>query len=196
MKWLARPAAAPEIEPVMPRHYEGPFDDPGWVFEPKYDGRRGLLFLQGSRAWFQGKRGELLRGFDDLAYRARKELGSASLILDGEIVALVGKGREDRGALLASRGELHYIAFDVLWQAKKDLRVKPLWARRRVLERLIPKTTGPLSRVSVVPERGRDFYRAAVRLRLEGIVAKHAAGPYHEGTVWLTIPNPQYRRPA
>jgi ATP-dependent DNA ligase len=195
MKWLVSPAAAePGIEPLMPVPRAEPFDDPDYLFEPKYDGCRGLLYLRGSAAWFQSKRGEVLTSFDALAERIRRDLPGGSLILDGEIVALDGEGRQDRSALLAGRGQLHYVAFDVLWRGGKDLRAEPLWSRRRTLERLIPEALAVLSPSYAVPERGRALYRAASRLKLEGIVAKRLADPYRDGTVWYAILNRSDRR--
>lgn len=188
MKWLvSHPAAEPGIEPLMPVPRAEPFDDPDYLFEPKYDGCRGLFYLRGSAAWFQSKRGEVLAPFDGLAERASKHLAEGSLILDGEVIALDGEGRQDRAALLAGRGQLHYVAFDVLWRGGKDLRAEPLWSRRRTLDRLIPQALAALSASYAVPERGRALYRAASRLRLEGIVAKRLADPYRDGTVWYAI---------
>jgi ATP-dependent DNA ligase len=37
----------PLIEPIVPVLYPSPFDGPEWLFEPKYDGFRGLFYLSG-----------------------------------------------------------------------------------------------------------------------------------------------------
>ena len=45
----------------------------------------------------------------------RAELGRIEAILDGEVIALDPEGRQSFRDLMASRGNLHYAAFDVLW---------------------------------------------------------------------------------
>ena len=37
------PKVLPMVEPIVPKLYPTAFDDPTWLFEPKYDGFRGLL---------------------------------------------------------------------------------------------------------------------------------------------------------
>jgi bifunctional non-homologous end joining protein LigD len=195
VRWpLNVPRELPEIEPLIPVPRADAFDAPAYLFEPKYDGLRGLLFMRGPATWFQSKRGHALPHFDELALWVRQELGNRHVILDGEVVALDTNGRQDLHMLLAGRGQPHYAAFDVLWKDGKDLRGQPLRERKRALERLIPSSTSVLSRVHAVEERGRDLYRAATRLDLEGIVAKRAADPYRPGTVWYTIMNRGYSR--
>jgi hypothetical protein len=56
--------------------HAAPFDDPAWLFEPKYDGVRGLLYLSGREWHFRSKRGNVLRRFDQLCYWVREELGT------------------------------------------------------------------------------------------------------------------------
>ena len=48
--------ALPAIEPIVPVLYPVPFDGPEWLFEPKYDGFRGLLYLTGRECRFRSKR--------------------------------------------------------------------------------------------------------------------------------------------
>jgi bifunctional non-homologous end joining protein LigD len=144
------------------------------VFEPKYDGFRGLLYLRGQECHFRSKRGNVLKQFEQLCHWVREELRVKEAILDGEVVALDPEGRQDFRSLLARRGNLHYAAFDVLWLNGKDLRSLPLTRRKRALERVIPVTSTVLSRVFAVESRGRDLFGAAERLDLEGIVAKRA----------------------
>ena len=182
----------PEIEPLIPVPRADAFDAPAYLFEPKYDGVRGLLFMRGPAIWFQSGRGHGLPRFDELARWVRQELGNRNVILDGEVMALDTNGRQDRRMLLAARGQLHYAAFDILWQDGKDLRSLALQERKRALERLVPSGTSVVSRVHAVAERGRDLYRAVTRLDLEGIVAKRAADPYRPGTVWYKIMNRGY----
>jgi ATP-dependent DNA ligase len=78
----------------VPVLYLTPFDGPEWLFEPKYDGFRGLLYLTGRDCHFRSKRGNVLRGFEHLCYWVREELVERDVILDGEVIALDREGRQ------------------------------------------------------------------------------------------------------
>jgi bifunctional non-homologous end joining protein LigD len=182
----------PPIRPIVPVPCDEPFDHPDWLFEPKYDGVRGLLYVTRRECHFLSKTGDVLARFQELAYRVREELPVKEAILDGEIVALDRGGRQSFRELVAGGGHLHYAAFDALWLRGRDLRGLPLGSRKRALHRLIPAATTVLSQVFSVEERGRDAVAAAQRLDLEGVVAKRKADPYVPGTIWYEILNRQY----
>ena len=187
-----RAVTLPLVDPIVPVLRDQPFDDPAYLFEPKYDGFRGLLYLSRRECHFRSKRGNILKQFRELCDWVRQELRVKEAILDGEVVALDPEGRQDFRGLLARRGNLHYAAFDVLWLNGKDLRGLPLTRRKRALERVIPATSTVLSRVFAVEGRGRDLFAAAERLDLEGIVAKRKADHYAPSTVWYKVKNRAY----
>ena len=182
----------PLIRPVLPDLRPDPFSDPDWVFEPKYDGFRGVLYLARRLAIFGSKRANVLTRFRALAEAIQAELPARDLILDGEVVALNPAGQMDFRALLSGQGTLHYVAFDILWHNGRDLRVLPLWRRQQRLAKLVPAPTEALSRVLVVPEAGRELFEAVQRLDLEGIVAKRKADPYTPDVTWYKIKNRMY----
>ena len=124
-----------------------------------------------------GPSGNTLRRFDQLCYWVREELTERDVILDGEVVALDQEGRQDFRLLMRGGGNLHYAVFDVLWLKGKDLRGCPLSRRKRILSKLVRRTTTVLSPVFGVRGRGRDLFRAVERLDLEGVVAKRLADP-------------------
>jgi hypothetical protein len=146
---------------IVPVLYLTPFDGPEWLFEPKYDGFRELLYLTGRDCHFRSKRGNVLRGFEHLCYWVREELVERDVILDGEVIALDREGRQDFRLLMRGGGNLHYAVFDVLWLKGKDLRDCPLSHRKRILSRLVKKTSTVLSAVFSVRGRGRDLFRAS-----------------------------------
>ena len=82
--------------------------------------------------------------------------------------------------------------FDVLWLKERDLRGCPLSRRKRILSRLVKRTTTVLSPVYGVRSRGLDLFSAVERLDLEVIVAKGLADPYTSDTVWRKIRNGAY----
>lgn len=187
-----RSRTLPTIEPVVPVLGSPPLNDSKWLYEPKFDGWRGILYLSGQECYIRSKRGNLLRRFAELAERVRSELPVRDAILDGEVVAVDDEGRTDFRALQHGRGWLHYAAFDVVWLNGKDLRAQPLTRRKRRLEGLIPRNTPTLSRVLAVEEHGHELFDAAQRLDLEGIVAKRKRDPYSRQTVWYKVKNPAY----
>jgi bifunctional non-homologous end joining protein LigD len=192
MRRSARPAILPPIEPIVPILSDQPFDDPGFVFEPKYDGFRGVLYLSRRECQFRSKRGNLLKRFDDLAQALRSQLAGEETILDGEVIALDQTGRQDFRALVAGQGALHYAVFDVLWLNGKDLRPLSLRRRKQRLARMLPSATPLASRVFTVDQHGRALFAAAERLDLEGIVAKRKTDPYASQAVWLKVKNRAY----
>src|SRR5918995_5221812 len=168
----------PRVEPIVPVPRGQAFNDPAWLFEPKYDGFRGMLYLTRQSCTLYSKRGNRMTRFRDLAEQLRAELPRREVILDGEIVALDEEGRINFWDLMRSRGTLAYVAFDLLWINGRNLRSVPLTQRKKRLEGLIPAAVGALNRVPCFEGDGRELFKAACGLDLEGIVAKRKADPY------------------
>ena len=182
----------PRVEPILLTPRDLPFDDPDWLFEPKYDGFRGLLYLTRTGCCIRSRRGHQLHRFDELCHWVRSELPVREAILDGEVIALDEHGRQSFRHLVAGQGNLHYAAFDVLWVSGRDLRTLPLVRRKRALHKLVWATSTVLSQVFTLEERGRDMLAAAERLDLEGVVAKRKLDSYAPETVWYKIKNRAY----
>ena len=51
----------PLVEPILLTPCREPFNDPAWLFEPKYDGYRGLLYVTRQGCYFRSKRGNILK---------------------------------------------------------------------------------------------------------------------------------------
>jgi bifunctional non-homologous end joining protein LigD len=182
----------PRVEPIVPTARAHPFNGPAWLFEPKYDGFRGVLYMTRQSCTLYSKRGNRMTRFQALADQVRVELGRREVILDGEIVALDEEGRISFWELMRGRGTLAYSAFDVLWLNGRDLRQLPLTQRKKRLERLIPAAVGTLNRMPCFEGEGLGLFQAACGLDLEGIVAKRKADPYSPTTPWYKIKNPTY----
>ena len=185
-------AVLPRVQPIVPTARPVPFNDPAWLFEPKYDGFRGLLYLTRDSCSLYSKRGNAMSRFSALAEQLGAELPRREVVLDGEVVALDDDGRINFLDLMRRRGTLAYAAFDVLWLNGRDLRDLPLTQRKKRLERLIPASVGALNRLPCFEEHGRELFEAACGLDLEGIVAKRKADPYGPRTIWYKIKNPTY----
>ncbi|MEN6559774.1 MAG: DNA ligase D [Acidobacteriota bacterium] len=180
------------LEPMLATLVDAPFDRPGWSFEVKWDGFRALAVTEAGRVRLVSRNGKPL----DVRFPAIAAAlaGTPSnVVLDGEIVAVDDRGRpafqDLQSAQRAGDGRLRYYVFDILQVGGRDLRPLSLERRRQVLTRFLPAS--PVVRLSdAVEARGRDFFRAAAAIGLEGIVAKDLAAPYRPGErtrSWLKI---------
>lgn len=120
------PTTLPLVEPIVPVLRSVPFDDPAWLFEPKYHGFSGAPVRQPPPLLVPLEAREHHDPVPGTGRAARDELRIRSAILDGEIVSLDEEGRQIFRRMLAGRGHLHYAGFDLLWLNGRDLRSLPL----------------------------------------------------------------------
>lgn len=187
--------ALPKIVPVRPVRRAEPFDDPEWVFEPKFDGFRGIAYVTPEACALRSRNDNEFRQFAELAGRIRQDLEMRSAILDGEVVALDGEGKVSFELLMRRQGTPVYAVFDLMWLNGRDLRPMPQAMRRQLLERAVPHTPS-LLRVMSVNCDGKALLRATESMDFEGIVAKRAGDPYRSDTVWYKILNSGYSQKA
>jgi bifunctional non-homologous end joining protein LigD len=192
-----RPAAGlPDIEPIALTSRPAAFDDPEWLFEPKYDGLRAQVYLSRGGCEIRPASDLALERLDDLGARIRSVLRAEDAIVDGEVVALDPRGRPVFRDLLRGRGSIAFAAFDLLWLDGRDLRPLPLQERKRRLGALLPADTAPVFKVLTLEEHGRALFQVSRQLDLEGIVAKRWGDPYAARTVWFKVSNPGYTQAA
>jgi ATP-dependent DNA ligase len=75
--------AVPTIEPIVPVTGTPLLHDPQWIYEPKFDGFRGVLYISGRECYIRSKRSKVLSRFADLALRVgaeKSKLNSVSSI--------------------------------------------------------------------------------------------------------------------
>lgn len=188
-----RPAVElPAIEPLVPVPRAAPFDDPEWVFEPKYDGVRALACLTPEQCTIRSQPDIAFDRFDEITSALRAQVDAQDAILDGEIVALDRNGRPSLRELLRRTSTVAFAVFDVLWLNGRDLRSLPLERRKRLLDLAVPANTAHVMKVLSIETDGVALFKATERLDLEGIVAKRKADAYDGGAVWYQILNPGY----
>jgi ATP-dependent DNA ligase len=166
-----------------------------FLFEPKWDGFRAIVFRGGGDVYIQSRD---LKPLD----RYFPELHDALLIalpdgcvLDGEIVIAGAKGLDfdalqmrlhpaaSRVAKLAKETPSAFVAFDAIAIDGEDLRARPQTVRRERLERLLATAAPPIHltpmtrEVSVAAEWLARFEGAG----LDGVVAKPERGIYEPG---------------
>lgn len=172
----------PEIEPILPKLVREVPRSREWLYELKLDGFRGTLYVEGQRGRFLSKTKKPMRRFEALANAIASELQVRDVILDGEIVVMTN-GVPDFYSLMMNRKPASYVAFDVLWLDGRDLRSLPLRRRKRELEKLA--RAGQVQTVETTHDP--RLIDAAVKMDLEGIVAKRGADPYTPATEWFKV---------
>ena len=182
----------PGIEPIVPIWRKEPFDDPGWLFDVKYDGFRALSYLEPGRSRLVSRSGNEFRRFALLADRVAATLAVDDAILDGEVIAADATGRPRFWDLLRGVRTPAYVVFDLLWIDSTDLRPLPLSERRLRLQDILPTGSPVIAEAVSVEGRGCELFELMRAHALEGIVAKRLADPYEPRVRWLKIKNPDY----
>jgi bifunctional non-homologous end joining protein LigD len=178
------------LSPMHAESADAPFNDPGWLWEPKLDGYRMLAFIGRESVKLRSRRGlDLAASFPRLAEALGRQ-AVASMIIDGELVAFDGSGKPSFAVLQNAQPStpVVFYCFDLLHFAGVDLRRAPYEDRRRYLAQcLLPS---PLVQLVHASEDGEAMYPAAVASGLEGVVGKRKGGRYEAGrrsTSWLKI---------
>ncbi len=154
---------------------DAPFDDPDWQYEVKWDGYRALALMNKGNVELLSRNN---KSFDEKFYPIHQALSAIKMnaVLDGEILVLDEKGRSNFGDLQNWRseadGELVFYVFDLLWYEGKNLMDLPLSDRQAILKDILPTDDDRIRLSKVFKANGIDFFRAAERMGLEGIIAK------------------------
>jgi bifunctional non-homologous end joining protein LigD len=167
-----------------------------WLHELKYDGYRLGCTKDSRGVRLESRRGnDWTQRFPELA-RAVEALPGRSLLIDGEVTALLPDGRTSFQALqnsfgAQSRGALAFFAFDLLHVDGRDLTGLPLEERKRRLELLLMRApqTSPIRYADHVVGSGARVFEQACQLSAEGVVSKKRSAPYRPGRNrdWLKI---------
>src|SRR5918995_994215 len=163
-----------------------------WIFEPKWDGFRALVFRDGDEILIQSRDEKSLnRYFPELLEPLRSQL-PARCVLDGEIV-VAKNGALDFEALqlrihpAASRVKLlsqempaSIVLFDILAEGDRDLRGLAFRDRRRILESLLSSAAPPIHLTPITSELlvAQDWFRRFEGAGLDGVIAKPNSGIY------------------
>ena len=173
-----------------------PFDHPDWIFEIKYDGFRALAYIEDGECKLISRKNFVYKSYAVLRREMTSLIAAENAIIDGEIVCLSADGRPQFYELLYRRNEPCFCAFDLLYLNGEDLRGLPLQERKRRLRKLIPsRKTSRVFFSDHIEENGKEVFRAACRMDLEGIVAKLKSAPYvadQRRSTWIKIKNPDY----
>lgn len=191
------------IEPMLAKAVtDVPATAPGGgalLFEPKWDGFRGIVAFDGDTVEIGSRGGKsLTRYFPELAEALAAAL-PRPCVLDGEVVVPTGEPGSQRLdwealsqrihpaasriAKLAAETPASFIAFDLLAEGDTALLDVPFGARRSALEALLPSPTAPLfvTRVSDDPAVAKRWLAEFEGAGLDGVVAKPVDAVYSPG---------------
>jgi ATP-dependent DNA ligase len=197
---MARPAASgfpiePPVEPMLAKLTTALPTGDGWLFEPKWDGFRALVFRDGDRVYTQSRDLKPLdRYFPELRPAFVAAL-PARCVVDGEIVIAGPRGLDfdalqlrlhpaaSRVAKLAASSPASFVAFDLLAEGQQDLRDTPQAARRERLERALAAATGAVRITPCTRDRAvaAEWFSRFEGAGLDGVIAKHETTTYQPG---------------
>ncbi|WP_285008176.1 DNA ligase D [Pedobacter faecalis] len=182
------------IKPMLATLVDKPFDGDDWVYEVKWDGYRALGFsLKNGDVQLLSRNN---KQFNEKFYPIYDLMGKWKLdiVVDGEIMVLGENGVSNFGNLQNWRseadGELVYYVFDLIWYEGKDLTGLPLSERQAILAEVLPQDDESIRLSKVFKAKGTEFFNAAQRMGLEGIIAKKADSLYsvnNRSKEWLKI---------
>jgi bifunctional non-homologous end joining protein LigD len=181
------------IKPMLATLVNEPFDDPDWTYEVKWDGYRALAYINKGAVTISSRNN---KSFAEKYYPVTTALSKwdSDAVLDGEIVVIGKDGKADFSALQNWRseadGNLIYYVFDILWYNGKDLMALALCDRQAILKEILPTGDDTIRLSQVFTSSGLDFFEAAKKMSLEGIMAKRASSVYSPDSrnrEWLKI---------
>jgi ATP-dependent DNA ligase len=155
-----------------------------WAYEPKLDGFRAIVFVDGADAYIQSRGGKPFnRYFPELSFAPGR------WVLDGELVIRDAEGNlefdsmqerihpaESRIEMLSKQIPAGYIVFDLLAEGDEVLCERPLRERRQRLEAIAAKAGLELTPLTSDATQAEKWLNS-----IEGVMAKDLSAPYVPG---------------
>ncbi len=157
-----------------------------WLFEPKWDGFRALIFRSGDELLIQSRDSKPLdRYFPELRAHLLAQLPE-QCVLDGEIVIAGPNGLDfdaltqrihpaaSRVKMLSEQTPASVVFFDLLAVGDEDLREQPFSTRRMRLEQVLVKASSPLHLTPATRDRAQaeSWFGRFEGAGLDGVMAK------------------------
>ncbi|MFZ0519323.1 MAG: ATP-dependent DNA ligase [Acidobacteriaceae bacterium] len=182
----------PPILPMLAKRVEEIPSGDGWLFEPKWDGFRVLIFRDHKEILIQSREQKSLnRYFPEVLPPLLQQL-PPRCVVDGELV-ITRNGALDFDALqlrihpaasrvnlLADQTPASIVLFDLLSEGSKDLRLRPFQQRRARLEHMLAEATPPLHLTPATKNRrvAADWFQRFEGAGLDGVMVKPIEGIY------------------
>jgi bifunctional non-homologous end joining protein LigD len=181
------------IAPMLAKLVDAPFNDENWLFEIKWDGYRVLSFVDKAKVQLYSRNKNSFNSLFPSVVEELKNL-NAQVILDGEVVVVDKNGKSSFEQLASFQrnqtGALTYFIFDILFYDGQDLRSLPLMERKERLKKLLANFNSLQIRYNDhVEEKGIEFFKKAVKSKLEGIIGKNKQSVYvsKRSSEWVKI---------
>lgn len=183
------------IEPMKAKLVESPPSDDGWIYEIKFDGFRALAMIHKKEVFLISRtENDMTEKFPEVV-AALREMKLPDCILDGEIVALDGKGRSSFQMLQAyelgqERPPLCYYTFDVLKIKGRSLMRLPLTERKKRLRELLGKSSDVVRYSASLEGDGESLLKQVGKFGLEGLIGKKSDSAYETGRrsgTWIKL---------
>ncbi len=184
----------PPVEPMLSAPEEEFPEGEGWLYEPKWDGFRGIVFRDGERLHIGSRKQQPLERYFPELVALLKEALPPRAVMDGEII-IAGERSLDFDALqqrlhpaasrvakLAVETPASFVAFDLLALGDEDLRQRPLPERRAALAEALKAT----ERIFLTPQTAdvataKRWFTEYEGAGLDGVIAKRVEQPYAPG---------------
>jgi ATP-dependent DNA ligase len=185
----------PPLDPMLAKPSNGLPDGDGWLFEPKWDGFRAIVFRDGDEILIQSRDLKPLdRYFPELADPLRASLpdrcvvdGEVVIATDGELafesLLLRIHPAASRVKMLAAETPASFVAWDLLALGDEDLRETPQAIRRERLEVAFADVQPPVHLTPATRDRdlAADWFDRFEGAGLDGVIAKRLDGTYQPG---------------
>jgi ATP-dependent DNA ligase len=183
------------IEPMLAKIADELPASGAYLFEPKWDGFRAIVFRNGDEAYIQSRDLRPLNRYFPELERALVQALPKGCVIDGEIVVVGAKGLDfdalqqrlhpaaSRVAKLAKETPSAFVAFDLLAAGGKSIMAVPQSERRVRLERLLGQVSRPVYLTPMTRDRAvaQDWLQRFEGAGLDGVIAKSEAAPYQPG---------------
>jgi ATP-dependent DNA ligase len=188
-------AIAPPVEPMLAKLATELPSEGAFLYEPKWDGFRAIVFRGAADVFIQSRDLKPLdRYFPELHEMLLEQL-PAGCVLDGEIVIATARGLDfdalqlrlhpaaSRVAKLAKESPAEFVAFDLLAVDGRDVRTAPQHERRLMLERVLSTTRTPIHLTPMTrdPLVAAEWLARFEGAGLDGVIVKPEDGAYEPG---------------
>lgn len=182
----------PPVLPMLAKRVDEIPEGDQWVFEPKWDGFRAVVFRDGDEVVIQSRDTKSLNRYFPEVEAMLKRVLPKRCVLDGEIVIAGARGLDfdalqlrvhpaaSRVKMLSESTPASVVFFDLLCVGEEDLTGRPFAERRTRLEEVLRGAKAPVHVTPATRDRevAQDWFRRFEGAGLDGVMAKAGSGPY------------------
>ncbi len=186
---------APPVEPMLAKASDGLPEGDGWLYEPKWDGFRAIVFRDGNEMLIQSRDlkpldryfpelgGPLCAALPDRCVVDGEVVISRDGALDFEALLLRIHPAASRVKMLAEGSPASFVAWDLLALGDEDLRAVPQGERRVRLEAALADAAPPVHLTPATRDRAlaAEWFERFEGAGLDGVVAKRLDASYQPG---------------